>query len=186
MKRLTPRDTSILNDYTACLIQMFISVTILESESPSSKASVLCRRTYDRVTADLVEKGNERDAEKKKISKTYKIFIITSLRFSYNLVSSYSPHLSPTLPKSTHPSTFTYVYCIFFLFKPFQITLYCLNLPGCMIIQEHLHIWTTSSSDSKHKIWAGSSQSCEMAFRRVSGVISLTISACGTNMNAWV
>lgn len=66
MKRLTPRDTSILNDYTACLIQMFISVTILESESPSSKASVLCRRTYDRVTADLVEKGNERDAEKKK------------------------------------------------------------------------------------------------------------------------
>lgn len=72
MKRLTPRDTSILNDYTACLIQMFISVTILESESPSSKASVLCRRTYDRVTADLVEKGNERDAEKKKYQKPIK------------------------------------------------------------------------------------------------------------------
>lgn len=45
---------------------MFISVMILESESPSSKASVLCRHTYGRVTADLVEKGNERDAEEKK------------------------------------------------------------------------------------------------------------------------
>lgn len=62
-----PSDTLILNDYTAYLIQMFISVTILESESPSSKALVLCRCTYDRVTADLVEKGNERDAEKKPI-----------------------------------------------------------------------------------------------------------------------
>lgn len=118
MKRLTPSDTLILNDYTAYFIQMFISVTILESESPSSKASVLCRRTYDGVTADLVEKGNERDAEKKKnLSKTYKIFIITSLRFSYNWfyhIPLTYPHFFPNPPSLPHSSTFI---AFFFPFK---------------------------------------------------------------------
>lgn len=88
---------------------MFISVTILESESPSSKASVLCRRTYDRVTADLVEKGNERDAEKKKYQKPIKFSSLLLWDFHtiwFHHIPLTYPQLFPNPPIFPHSPTF--------------------------------------------------------------------------------